>query len=154
MKLLYKRIFILFSVALNIGFVIMAITMVYHHSKSRHERSWLEIVDIVHRLKLSEAQESTALDTVNQFRATIDKHDQELKQARSNIILLLAKTGPLAQDQLHRLIEAADDQEKRKNKALEAHVLELHNQLGNEKGAQFFSLLLEHLKAEDKSPHR
>jgi hypothetical protein len=153
-KLLYKRIFILFSVALNIGFVIMAITMVYHHSKSRHERSWLEIVDIVHRLKLPEAKESAALDTVRQFRATIDKHDQDLKQARSNIILLLSRTGPLAQDQLHQMIEAADDQEKRKNEAFEAHVIKLRNQLGNEKGAQFFSLLLEHLKAEDKPPHR
>lgn len=154
MKLLYKRIFIMFSVALNIGFVIMAIMMVYHHSRPFHERSWLEIVDIVQRLKLPDAQESAALDTIKQFRVMVDKLDQDVKQAHSNILLLLARTEPVDPNQLHRLIEAAGHQEKRKNEALEAHILELRNQLGNEKGALFFSLLLEQLKAEDQLPHR
>jgi len=69
-------------------------------------------------------------------------------------MLSLARTGPVDQDQLHRLIESAEYQEKLKNQAFEAHVLELRNQLGNEKGALFFSFLLEHIKADDKSPYR
>lgn len=154
MKLLYKRIFVMFSVALNIGFVIMAITMFYQHSRPFHESSWLEIVDNVHNLNLPEAQESAALDTIKRFRITVDKLDRDVKQAHSNILRLLARTGPVDRDQVHRLFEAADHQEKRKNEAFEAHVLQLRNQLGNEKGALFFSLLLENLKTEDRSPRR
>ncbi len=152
MKLLHKRIFIMFSVALNMGFVIVAITMALHHSKPFRERSWLEIVDIVQDLKLPEAKESAALDTIKQFRIAFDKHHRDVKQAHINLIRLLAETGPVDQDQLHPLIEAADHQEKLKNEAVEAHVLELRSLLGNEKGARFFSLLLKHLNAKDKLP--
>ena len=154
MKLVYKRIFILFSVALNIGFVIMSIAMAYHHSRPFHERSWLEIVDIVDRLSLPKARENAVLATIKQFRAEFDNHHQNVRQARENIMQSLAASGPVDRDQLHRLIEAADQEEKLKNQAFEAHVLELREQLGNEKGALFFSLLLEHLKAGDEAPHR
>ena len=155
MKLLYKRLFIMFSVALNIGFLIIAISLVYYHrANSFHERSWLELVDIIHRLELPERQENAALDTIKRFRVILDKHNQDVKRARNNIILALAKPGPVDQEQLHRLFEAADHQEKLKNGTFEAHVLDLRHQLGNEKGALFFSLLLEHLKSEHPSPHR
>ena len=154
MNFLNKRIFIIFSVALNIGFVIMAITMAYHHSKPFHERSWYELVDLVQHLKLPESQESAALDAIKQFRVILDKHKQDAKQARRNIFLMFARTGPVDEGKLHQLIEAADNQEKMKNQAFEAHLLELRNLLGDEKRTQFFSLLLEHLTAEDKSPSR
>jgi hypothetical protein len=144
----------MFSVALNIGFVIMAITMIHHHSKSFHERSWLDIVGIVHRLELPATKEGAVLDTITKFRVTAEKNDQDLKIAHRNIILLLARTGPLDRDQLHQLIETADHQEKRKNEAFESHVFELRNQLGNEKGPLFFSFLLKHLNDKDQLPNR
>lgn len=154
MNLLHKRMFIMFSVALNVGFVIMAVAMVYQHSISSHERSWAEIADIVARLKLPEAREQTVLDTIGQFRSTMDKNDQDLKAARSAIIRLLAKSGPVDLDQLHGLIGAADNREKHKNEAFEAHVIQLRNQLGDEKGALFFSLLLSHLNARAGTRHQ
>lgn len=154
MNLLHKRMFIMFSVALNVGFVIMAVAMVYQHSISSRERSWAEIADIVARLKLPEAREQTVLDTIGQFRSTMDKNDQDLKAARSAIIRLLAKSGPVDLDQLHGLIGAADNREKHKNEAFEAHVIQLRNQLGDEKGALFFSLLLSHLNARAGTRHQ
>ena len=154
MKLLHKRILIMFSVTLNIGFVIMAIITIHNHSKPFNERPWLEIVAIVHRLKLPEDRETAVMDTIRQFRDTFDRHHQEIKQARGDIIRLLAADGPVDPEQLHQRMQAADLREKSKNEAFEAHVLKLRDQLGNEKGALFFSLLLEHINAEDESPPR
>lgn len=154
MKLIYKRILILFSVALNVGFVIMAGVLAYHHGPPFRGHSGIEIAAMVQRLKLPEAQESAVLDTIEQFRAARDAQDKDLKQARDNIIRLLASAGPLDRKQLHALIEAAEHQEKRKSRVFEAHVLQLRDQLGDEKGALYFTFLLEHLKAGKQRPHR
>ncbi len=154
MTLLHKRILVLFSFALNIGFIITAIIMVHHHSISPKERSWMEMINIIHQLNLSQEKEAAALDMTGKFKVVIDKYHKDIKQAHKNILFMLAKTEVLNQSQLHKLIETARLQEKNKNKAFEDHVLELREQLGNEKGALFFSLLLEHIKLKDRLPPR
>ena len=70
MNLLLKRILILFSVALNIGFVIMTLSTVHQHQTSFRERSWQELVDIVKTLKLPPAEEDAVMETITQFRGT------------------------------------------------------------------------------------
>jgi hypothetical protein len=140
-KLLYKRILIMFSVALNIGFVIMAIFISYHHPKSFDERSWSDITGIVQRLQLPKARAD-------------DRHQLDLRQARTDVIRSLAGNGAVDRDRLHLLLEAVSHQEKIGKEAFEAHVLDIRRQLGDEKGAEFFSLLLEHLENEDHRTQR
>ena len=153
MKLYPKRLLILFSVALNIGFVIMAIVMMVHHPAASHNRSYRAILDIVGQLNLPTGQEQTVVSTIRQFKGMLDKHHQEVKAARGNIIRFLASPGPVDRNQLHRLTEVLESKEKINNEAFERHFLELRNQLGNEKGAQFFTLLLADLEAKGQSPH-
>ena len=71
-----------------------------------------------------------------------------------NILGLLSGEGDVDRKQLTHLFRAADEQERLKQEAFHAHVLELRDQLGDEKGARFFALLLENLKAKDDFPHR
>lgn len=154
MKFIHKRILIMFSMALNIGFVIVAITLASQHSMPIKKHSRKVIVNMVHRLNLPEKQEDIVLVEVRRFREKLDLHDRDLRQARGDILRLLAKPGPVDPDRLHGLIQAADLQEKKKNQIFENHVLALRSQLGDEKGALFFSYLLEHLESEDRPNHR
>ena len=147
MKLTSKRIGILFSVALNIGFVIMATTMALQQSDTHQKGSWSELVEIVKRLDLPAARQEAALDTIRRFRTTIDGHDRGLYQARGAVLATLAHSGALDLEELHRCTEAVGRQEMDQTKAFEAHVIDLRRQLGDEKGALFFSLLLENIKA-------
>lgn len=149
MNLHYKRIFILFSVALNIGFVIMAMVTAYHHSTPFRKHSWHELVSIVHQLDLPETEDKVIMEILKEFRETMDNQSLNLRKARRNVISLLATAGPVDPGQFHQRIEEVLQQEQIKHEAFEAHVLELRNRLGNDNGARFFSLLLEHLKDKD-----
>ena len=154
MKLTYKRIGILFSVALNIGFVIMATAMALQQSKSAHDRSWSELVGVVEGLGLPPARQDAVLDTIRSFRTTIAAHDRSLYQARNAVLATLARAGSLDHDALHRCTEAVGRQETIKTEAFEVHVIDLRRQLGDEKGALFFSLLLENIQAKHPVPPR
>ncbi len=147
MKLTYKRIGILFSVALNIGFLVMAMTMGWQQTESTHARSWSELVGIVERLDLPAARQKVALDNIQRFRTSIEGHNRSLHQARDTVLATLARAGALDLAQLHRSIEAVGRQEMKQAEAFEAHVIDLRRQLGDEKGALFFSILLENIKA-------
>ena len=153
MKLYPKRLLILFSVALNIGFAIVAIVMMVHHPASPHNRSSRAILGIVQQLNLPADQERTVVQRIQQFRATLDQNHQDVKAARSDILRYLATPGSVDRNQLHRLTIALESREKFKNEAFEGHFMELRDQLGNEKGAQFFSQLLAHLENKDRPPH-
>ena len=153
MRLFHKRLLILFSVALNIGFVIMAIVMVVQHHGSSHNGSYRAIIDIVQQLNLPEDQQRSVLKTIEQFRATLDQHNQDLKAARRDIVRRLAVRGPVDRSQLHPLTDAMGAKEKLKNEAFEDHFMNLRSQLGDEKGAQFFTLLLAHIDTKDPSHH-
>lgn len=152
MKLLTKRILILFSAALNVGFVIVALTLVYQHARPLHERSWNELVEIVRQLNLPAAHSQAALDNIRNFLNTVDHLDKELQHARDEILCLLAESSPVDPDQLHERIEAADAYEKHKSERFEKHTLALRQILGNEKGAQFFTLLRRHIQSTDEKP--
>jgi hypothetical protein len=152
-KLFHKRLLILFSVALNIGFVIMAIVMMVSPQPSSSERSYRAILDIVRQLDLPEDQECSVLDTIQRFRHKMDRDHQGLKAARGNIVGCLAADGPVDRSRLDRLTQALNSGHMRRNAAVEEHFLDLRNQLGDQKGARFFTLLLKHHDAKDSKNH-
>ena len=152
MKLSHKRMLILFSAALNIGFVIAAAVMFAQHSGPFHRRSSKQIEQIVHRLDLQAPKEAEILDTIRQFRETVGRLDRNVKKARDDVMLLLGRKGPVDPKQLRRLNEKAQIQENLKTAAFEAHVLDLRSRLGDEKGALFFFLLLEQIQSKNRHP--
>ncbi len=153
MKLTYKRLLTLFSVALNLGFIIVALVMIHQNSIPAKERSMRKFTSIVKHLKLPESQSQTVLDCIGQFESTVGHVNTDLKHARSDILRLLSQKGPVEPAQLHLLIEATERLGKLKGKTFEAHVIALRQLLGDEKGAQFFSLLGQHIKSEGKDRH-
>lgn len=147
MTLSQKRLLVFFSIALNVGFIVMAIVMVIHHPKPFRERAWQDLVGIVQDLDLPAERENAVMENMRQFRETMDRFQRDLKQARGDILRFLASDGPIDENRLHLLIETAQSREKRKSDAFEAHVIELRSLLGNEKGARFFTLLQAHLES-------
>mgnify|MGYP001552141757 FL=1 len=154
MTLSQKRLLVFFSVALNVGFVVMAIVMALHHPKPFRERAWQDLIGIVQDLDLPAEQEDAVMANMRQFRETMDGYERDLKKARGDIIRYLAKDGPIDENQLHLLIETAQSREKRKSDAFEAHVIEQRGLLGNEKGARFFSLLQAHFESRKSKSKR
>jgi hypothetical protein len=152
--LFHKRLLIFFSVALNIGFMIAVIVMMMHHGHGSHHRSDQEIIDIVRQLDLPEDRERAVMETIQGFRAVVDRHRQAQKQARVDIVRYLAQEGPVDRARLHRLTQALEAIEKEKNNAFETHFMDLRNQLGDEKGAHFFALLLTLHEPEDAKANR
>ncbi|SHK59221.1 Heavy-metal resistance [Desulfatibacillum alkenivorans DSM 16219] len=146
MNLLQKRILIIFSIALNIGFVVVALILVFQHSGSHHKATFEELAGIVHQLDLPEEQEQSALKCVKDFNVVIHQLHDELADARKNISLVLSADGPLAPEKLHAAIAAADKIQEEKSIKFEAHALELRSILGDEKGAEFFQLMHARLK--------
>ena len=152
MKLLYKRILIFFSVALNIGIVIMAVFLFFNHPGKSHGMS--EIEGIFQKLDLTEDQHENALKFIQGFRASVQKQEKEIKVARDNMIRILCENGPLDKQRLNELYDAIVQEETDKNKLFLSHVVELRNLLGDEKGARYYSLLLQHLKNKDNLNRR
>jgi hypothetical protein len=151
MKLIYKRIFIIFSVTLNIGVIIMAGLLFFHNSKRFHENPGIE--DVVYALNLQKDQESRVLECIRRFRVEIEKQDEKSNAVRDSLVRLASKPGPLDQDMLNRLNETMTKEEINKNALFKAHVIELRNLLGDEKGAQFYTLLQDYIKNINR-PHR
>ena len=152
MKLLYKRILIIFSVALNIGFLIMAGTMFLNHNGKSREMSKIE--ELVHSLSLTEPQENGLMEGIHKFKSVLENQDAKINLIRTDIVALASKPGPLDEHQLQQLNDALDQEEIKKNALFNTHVIDLRTALGNEKGAQFYSLLLEHIKNIHKTHRR
>ena len=150
MKLVYKRILIIFSVALNIGFLIMAGSMFFNYNRNSHEIS--EIEEIVHSLNLTEAQEDKVMDSVHKLKSAIERQEAKINLARTNILTMASKPGPLDEPRLQKMIDTLNREEINKNSLFNTHVTELRTILGDEKGAEFYSSILEHTKNRAK-PH-
>ncbi len=152
MSLFQKRLLILFSVALNIGFTIMAIAMMVNHATQSNHHPEQEILKIVRQLNLPRNQESAVMETIHDFRAMVDQDKQALKQARVDVVSCLAQEGSVSRTRLHRLTQRVGTIEADRNNAFENHFMKLRNQLGDKKGAHFFALLMAlHEREESKS---
>ena len=151
MNLLHKRILIFFSVALNIGFVIMAVFMFFNHPGRFHGESGIE--KIIQKLDLTEEQQENALKCIHRLRIAVENQEADIREARDNLIHMASKNGPLDQQRMNELCDVIDQEETDKNRLFLSHVVEMRNLLGDEKGARFYSLLLEHLENKN-NPNR
>lgn len=154
MKFTSKRLLVLFSVALNIGFVIVAVVLIFHDGHPSHRGVQRQLTTMVERLDLPEAQKKAALESLKTFNIKIHELDADLKQAHIDLLRMLSQNKPLDQNELHRLVMQIGQRHNNKDKAFQGHIIALHTLLGNEKSAQFFSYLLENLEKGDAPPPR
>lgn len=153
MKLVHKRILIFFSVALNLGFLAMALYHNVDRVLPKPERRWQELMTIVEGLDLSSGKTAEVIELMAGFRKEMEALDRDNRGARIRIMDMAARPGPLDREQLHRLIQASGRYSLRKKEMFEAHIIRMRRVLGDEKGAEFFSRLRDHIRSKRKSPH-
>ncbi|WP_024336044.1 hypothetical protein [Desulfotignum balticum] len=155
MKLVYKRTLIFFSVALNIGFMVMALFHTFDRAMTRDERRWEELTTIVRELNLTEAESERIIEIMADFRKEVTALDKADKTARMEALDCLTWPEPLDQDHLHECMQVSTQMFQKKQELFEFHVLIMRRELGNEKGAEFFSRVREHILAtQKKTSHR
>lgn len=153
MKLVYKRILIFFSVALNIGFLATALYHSVDNTLPRKERRWQDLMAIVQDLNLPSEKAAEVTTLMAGFRDRIDALDKESRQTRMAAMDLMAAPGPLDRDELQRLMQSSQQQTLQKKEMFEAHVLQVREVLGDDKGAAFFQRLRDHIRSKRKFSH-
>ncbi len=138
-----KRILIIFSVALNIGFIIMAVFHSFQDTVSKHDRHWEELMTVVRELELPESKQSQAKAAMARFRDQLTGINQQLDQAREDVMVFLTQNGPLDKRRLHQLLEVTHDLYGEKQMMFESHAIEIYRVLGDRDGARFFRSLVE-----------
>ncbi len=138
-----KRILIIFSVALNIGFIIMAAYHSFQGPVSKHDRRWEELMAVVRKLELPESKQSQAKAAMARFRDQLTGINQQIDQAREDVMVFLAQAGPLDKSRLHQLLEVTNDLYWKKQMMFESHAIEMVQVLGDRDGARFFRSLVE-----------
>lgn len=153
MTLLTKRLLIFFSVALNIGFVLFALTTSYRcHYITHEQRTLNELTDIIRSLELPDASEKEALDAIMKFNGLISDYKKDLSGARNDVMASLAQKEEPDRAHLDKLIARVEELEKGKRGMFMAHTLELRKILGNDKGPEFFSRLMKRHKLSENKP--
>ena len=146
MTLQVKRILTLFSVALNIGFLISAILLYMSHP-TLHQRAYrVHAKKALESLNLPKDQEQTVTAAMERFEDSIDQIHLSFHQARSKMLSALAQPGPLDKNQFDAASEEVKQLLFRKDNRIRTHILEMRRRLGDEKGAQFFTAMLAQVK--------
>lgn len=147
-----KRIVIMFSVALNIGFIITAIVFHTNHPPRPPHRYQAHAKEVVQRLNLPPEQNRDLTIYMDQFKAEIDKTMQALHQARTDMLTVLSTPGPLDQKKFDETNTALNRLGERKHQEIRNHVLKMRKQLGDDKGAQFFAEMLAKVTSDKRHP--
>ena len=142
----------MFSVTLIMGFIITAIVLHYHRPPEPHHRYGDYAKKVVQRLNLPPAQHKDLTRYMDQFRHQVDTTKQELHEARTDMLTVLSKPGPLNRKQFDETNNAFNLLTEKKSQILRIHILTMRQKLGDEKGAQFFSEMLAKIKSHKRHP--
>lgn len=151
MTLHAKRIWILFSVALNIGFVITAIVLFYTNPPPMtHPHYHAYARKALAQLDLAPEQEKAVLENMDRFRDLRNNVDRDFHKVRSRMLSLLSLPGPLDHVQFDAIGKQVAQLETRKHECIRQHILDMRNRLGDEKGAEFFAAILAQVQTNNK----
>lgn len=143
MSIAVKRVLILFSVALNIGFIASCAWNYFQPSESRSQRRWNELMVTVDELKLGPAQKEETLKCLSEFKDNYKALKKRIRQSRHEEILFLADPASLDPVQFEKLSKKAVTLTREKQNMYQSHVMELNRIMGDEQRACFFNHLLE-----------
>lgn len=147
-----KRILVIFSVALNIGFMITSAVRFYCHIQaSSHSNYFREFETAMRGLGLSRDQEKSVQKLIEDFKIRHDEGKLRFKETRNRIFSLLSMPAPFDQRQFEALHAEIHRHNVEEDDDVRNHLLELRRVLGDEKGALFFSNLLKQTETENRS---
>jgi hypothetical protein len=142
-----KRVIIIFSITLNVGFLIMAAILTTHHPpRPRSHRSAKMRLEALERLDLPEAVETHIIAAMNEMEADNIDFKRRLHLAINTSIALLAKPEPVDEKRFLELNDKVVDLMTRQNQAIREHLLDIRQRLGDENGARFFTEILKQVE--------
>lgn len=140
-----KRLLIMFSVALNIGFVIMAAIFVYNRPHSFHEFFEAQAATLS-RLEVPPVLEHAILDSLRQMEASHKAFVNQLHQARQEAMTMLATPAPVDLKRYDEIGDSISEIIIERNRLVHNHLIEIRKQLGDEKGAVFYQAMLKEIE--------
>ena len=149
MNIHLKRILIIFSAALNIGFLVTALFLIYNHPKDPPHHSHMKQINAaLEQLDLPSEQEKDMREVIENFQVRQEQTISRFKQARTASLKVLAKPGPIDRIKFDEQSLEIKNIIDRRHVSIRNHLLEIRKLLGDENGARFFSTILRQVKAE------
>ena len=145
MNLTVKRILVIFSITLNIGFVIMALILFYNHPRAHHPNKKMRL-EILSHLDLPADVEKSVAKSMEKMESSHMNFINRLHQVRNEAITLLSQPKPVNKKRFEVLNDKINDLTIQQNHVLQEHLIEIRNQMGDEKGARFFSEMLKQVE--------
>jgi len=146
----WKRILIVFSAALNIGFILSALILVHNHPPIPHQRFSDQLKTATQGLGLAPDQEEVMVEVMERFEKQHRQNRLKIKGIRNQTLALLARPGPLDVKRFDALTRESDEQLLKINQDVKKHLSDVRKRLGDEKGAGFFSALLDQARTDQK----
>lgn len=148
MNITLKRILIIFSIMLNIGFVITAAIVIYYHPANHRERHLTYSENAVKSLHLLPDKEKRMLAAVKDFHQKMSETKKDFKEYRAKILSVLAEPGPIDQDRFEASVNGIHERHGQLHEMIRGYVLKMRQDLGDENGARFFHELKRQLQSE------
>ena len=143
-----KRILILISVCLNLGFIIIAGVGYLSHSfsDSRHLPRSLRHIKVFDRLSLSPNQQTKIDQLVKEHLEKMGKVQGRVTAEKLAFLSLLELTARSEKDRLEAHIERIQRLEQDKEDVKLRHLVEIREVLTDEQSRKFFGMIAEHIK--------
>jgi hypothetical protein len=140
-----KRFWVMFSVALNIGFVIVAVVLLYKHLPPFRDHAKMS-QEIIYRLDLPADVEKSVIASMEKMETAHRNFVWRLHQARNETITLLSRPEPVDKKRFEMLNDGIIELMIQENHVIREHLIEIRSQMGDEKGARFFSEMLKQVE--------
>ncbi len=138
----YKQILAAFSLALNIGFIVAAIVIYYHHPSVSHGSYVVNAQKILDGSDLSSEKRKELTSCLEQFRKEISALGTKLHQGQIEMLNVLSRPGPLDAHSFDAIYTRQNLLWEEKHEMLRDHLLFMRKELGDKKSEWFFSQIL------------
>lgn len=152
MNITLKRILILFSVALNVGFVIATLIVIYNHPQDSRKKHIVEIETALKSLNLETKLAEEMLMDIRTFHHNLEEKKHNFHKFRINILSVLAIPGPVDTNRFEAAEKELQQMKSQMHKMVRTHILEIREKLGDENGARFFQALKKEVQSDKKLP--
>ena len=137
-----KHILMIFSIALNIGFIVAAVFIYYNHPATSRSGYLTFAREIIKELDLPAELNEEIKTGLELFRKDIASTGSQLQQLQNKILKVLSASRKLNEDELSEIYAGQDVLFQQKHKIVRDHLLMMKSKLGDEKSSRFFSELL------------
>ncbi len=138
----FKQILVVFSGALNVGFIVAALVIYWNHPSGSHHRYSTNAKKIVNTSNLSLEQKENLTKFLEEFTQQMSSAGKDLHQSQVDMLKILSAPGPLDYDAFDNTCARQSLLWKEKHQMLRDHLLLMRKELGDDKSTWFFSQIL------------